>query len=198
MDISMQMFSGLKQEQNLSAQALQSVQLLQMTTGELEATIAKELEENPLLEMDESAEDGGPIEPVEQTENPETENSLKEVGEEVYSKEDWDGLFDSSFADTERPLKDLNAFDPEKEEWKNQRKSVSSMQDKLKEQLRDWDRPKEVLELVEGVTKLDKIEFKSHEEEQAENFKKIFVSMVLVLHLNQLPILLFCCMVFIF
>lgn len=36
---------------------------------------------------------------------------------------------------------------------------------------------KEVLELVEGVTKLDKIEFKSKEEEQAENFKKIFVSM---------------------
>ena len=35
----------------------------------------------------------------------------------------------------------------------------------------------EVLELVEGVTKLDKIEFKSKEDEQAENFKKIFVSM---------------------
>lgn len=35
----------------------------------------------------------------------------------------------------------------------------------------------EVLELVQGVTKLDKIEFKSQEEEQAENFKKIFVSM---------------------
>lgn len=34
-----------------------------------------------------------------------------------------------------------------------------------------------VLTLVLGVTKLDKIEFKSHEEEQAENFKKIFVSM---------------------
>ncbi len=36
---------------------------------------------------------------------------------------------------------------------------------------------KEILTLVEGVTKLDKIEFKSKEEEQAENFKKIFVSM---------------------
>ncbi len=35
----------------------------------------------------------------------------------------------------------------------------------------------EILTLVTGVTKLDKIEFKSHEEEQAENFKKIFVSM---------------------
>ena len=35
----------------------------------------------------------------------------------------------------------------------------------------------EILGLVLGVTKLDKIEFKSREEEQAENFKKIFVSM---------------------
>ncbi len=35
----------------------------------------------------------------------------------------------------------------------------------------------EILELVLGVTKLDKIEFKSQEEEQAENFKKIFVPM---------------------
>ncbi len=35
----------------------------------------------------------------------------------------------------------------------------------------------EVLNLVLGVTKLDKIEFKSTEEKQAENFKKIFVSM---------------------
>ncbi len=35
----------------------------------------------------------------------------------------------------------------------------------------------EILTLVQGVTKLDKIEFKSKKEEQAENFKKIFVSM---------------------
>ncbi len=35
----------------------------------------------------------------------------------------------------------------------------------------------EILSLVVGVTKLEKIEFKSFEEEQAENFKKIFVSM---------------------
>ena len=35
----------------------------------------------------------------------------------------------------------------------------------------------EVLSLVEGVTKLDKIVFKSQEEEEAENFRKIFIAM---------------------
>ena len=35
----------------------------------------------------------------------------------------------------------------------------------------------EVLELVLGVTKLEQIEFTSKEEEQAENFRKIFVAM---------------------
>nr|MDE5942607.1 bifunctional (p)ppGpp synthetase/guanosine-3',5'-bis(diphosphate) 3'-pyrophosphohydrolase [Clostridia bacterium] len=35
----------------------------------------------------------------------------------------------------------------------------------------------EILILVEGVTKLDKIRFQSHEDEDAENFRKIFVAM---------------------
>ncbi|MFQ7035080.1 MAG: HD domain-containing protein [Candidatus Borkfalkia sp.] len=35
----------------------------------------------------------------------------------------------------------------------------------------------EILGLVSGVTKLDKIVFKSREEEEAENFRKIFVAM---------------------
>lgn len=35
----------------------------------------------------------------------------------------------------------------------------------------------EVLTLVSGVTKLEKIVFKSHEEEEAENFRKMFVAM---------------------
>lgn len=35
----------------------------------------------------------------------------------------------------------------------------------------------EIMTLVDGVTKLDKISFRSHEEEDAENFRKIFVAM---------------------
>ncbi|MDE5667874.1 MAG: HD domain-containing protein, partial [Clostridia bacterium] len=36
---------------------------------------------------------------------------------------------------------------------------------------------KEIMTLVDGVTKLDKITFRTHEEEDAENFRKIFVAM---------------------
>ncbi len=36
---------------------------------------------------------------------------------------------------------------------------------------------KEIMTLVDGVTKLDKIHFRTHEEEDAENFRKIFVAM---------------------
>ena len=36
---------------------------------------------------------------------------------------------------------------------------------------------KEILTLVDGVTKLDKINYHTHEEEDAENFRKIFVAM---------------------
>ncbi|MCI8820289.1 MAG: bifunctional (p)ppGpp synthetase/guanosine-3',5'-bis(diphosphate) 3'-pyrophosphohydrolase [Clostridia bacterium] len=35
----------------------------------------------------------------------------------------------------------------------------------------------EILTLVDGVTKLDKISFRTHEDEDAENFRKIFVAM---------------------
>lgn len=36
---------------------------------------------------------------------------------------------------------------------------------------------KEIVDLVEGVTKLDKLQFVNHEVAQAENFRKIFISM---------------------
>lgn len=151
MNLSMQINSGIRQEQNLSIQAIQSAELLQKTTQELQVAIEKELEENPLLEMDDSGDYSSEEEGKgkEDSEFPEGESSLTEVGAEEYPKEDWDGLLDSSLGDAEKPLKDLNAPDPEKEEWKNQYKSVASMQDKLREQLVDWNLSKEVLELVE-------------------------------------------------
>lgn len=49
---------------------------------------------------------------------------------------------------------------------------TSVTHDQLKEEFGD-----EIVELVEGVTKLDKLQFVNREEAQAENFRKIFVAM---------------------
>lgn len=54
MDLGIQLKQGMKLEQNLSPQMLQSIKLLQMNSMELETTISQELEANPLLEMDET------------------------------------------------------------------------------------------------------------------------------------------------
>ena len=42
----------------------------------------------------------------------------------------------------------------------------------------------DVLNLVQGVTKLGKLQFKSKEERQAENFRRLFIAMVKMLQQN--------------
>ncbi|MBR2159951.1 MAG: bifunctional (p)ppGpp synthetase/guanosine-3',5'-bis(diphosphate) 3'-pyrophosphohydrolase, partial [Clostridia bacterium] len=52
---------------------------------------------------------------------------------------------------------------------------VEDTEYKIEDIIREYG--EEVATLVEGVTKLDKINFTSKEEEQAENFRKIFIAM---------------------
>ena len=86
MDLSMQIHSGIRQEQNLSAQTLQSVQLLQMTTHELEVAIEKELSENPLLEMDAPSDSSNEEEKRIESDT-ENENPLNEFSADDFPKD---------------------------------------------------------------------------------------------------------------
>ena len=52
MDLGIQLKQGMKLDQTLSPQMLQSIKMLQMNSMELETAISQELEVNPLLEMD--------------------------------------------------------------------------------------------------------------------------------------------------
>ena len=75
MDLGIQLKQGMKLEQNLSPQMLQSIKLLQMNSMELETTISQELEANPLLEMDET-----PDSRLESIDAPTRESSRQEIG----------------------------------------------------------------------------------------------------------------------
>lgn len=154
MDLNLQLGTRLKQEQTLSAQMLQSVNILQMNSLELETAIKQEIEVNPLLETvepGESAEETFDGDGAEQPGALESDDSDGvEAGMlETQASIDWDSLFKEGFAGSERPLKDLNAPDPEDEEWRNQTKSVASLQEKLMEQLRGWKRPPRIVAIVE-------------------------------------------------
>ena len=152
MNLGMQLGTNVKLEQALTAQMLQSVQILQMTTQDLELAVKQELNENPLLEMDENeAEEMSTEDTPEEEKYLESDESddaeagmLNDNSKEI----DWEEFFNEGFANAESPLKDLNVPDYEEEEWKNQTKDTISVQDKLYAQVRDWKRPQEILDIV--------------------------------------------------
>ena len=51
MNLGMQLNQGVRLEQTLSPQMLQSITILQMNTLDLETAIKQETEQNPLLEL---------------------------------------------------------------------------------------------------------------------------------------------------
>lgn len=154
MNIGMQMNQGVRLEQTLSPQMLQSITILQMNALDLETAIKQETEQNPLLELtdteertDELNEEYSEEDSGTRLEEDDVERGLIDDPDE--KDIDWDKYFEEGFADAERPLKDLNTPDPEEEEWSRQSTEAQSMQDFLKAQLRNWKRPERIVAVVE-------------------------------------------------
>lgn len=138
-------------QQKLAPQLIQSLRLLQMPTLELEQLIQQELEMNPLLEIDEEANQD-----LEEAEAPEPEASDAAKEEETSESEetDADPLEELEFEDADLDNKDqfdeddwdlyLNEsgysspreeFDPNVEDWTHDGASLRSLEDSLREQL---------------------------------------------------------------
>lgn len=154
MNIGMQMNQGVRLEQTLSPQMLQSITILQMNALDLETAIKQETEQNPLLELTDSEERTDELnenrseEDLDiRLEDDDVERGLIDDPDEKLI--DWDKYFEEGFVDAERPLKDLNTPDPEEEEWSRQSTETQSMQDFLKAQLRGWKRPERIVVVVE-------------------------------------------------
>lgn len=173
MDIGMNLGTGLKQEQTLSPQLLQSINILQKTSLEIETAIKEEVENNPLLELDDSAPDE-----EREVRDDELPDSGTDYGDDANSNYDPDNNFDDrslddsammdrgmldnpnegdlnyerylsdgSF-DEDAPFKDLNASSKDSdEEWDRPIKDVGkSLQDQLRDQLLLWSGTRELLE----------------------------------------------------
>lgn len=175
MDIGVQLGQGQRLEQTLSPQLLQSVSILQKTSQELEVAIKEEVEANPLLEIDEaSSEDVSYEEIAEEAASMESpkindDDYMDGVDPREYERGDledsatvdtgmlddatnadldWGSYLNDGYSDTDAPFKDLNASPKNQdEEWDRPIKDTDmSLQDKLKNQLREWNGTRELQE----------------------------------------------------
>ena len=138
-------------QQKMAPQLIQSLQLLQMSTLELELEIKQQLELNPLLEesMEQLEEREEPKEEVEAVKE---EEELPQETEEV----DWDAMLDEQF-DTGSYNSERTEYDPnwevDREPQENRITTIPPLVERLHEQLALSDLPiedREIGELIIG------------------------------------------------
>jgi RNA polymerase sigma-54 factor len=125
-----------------------------MNTLDLETAIKQEVETNPLLEI-EDGENKTELENIsenhdttpEHTESSDTEREL--MNSQSDNDIDWDKYMSDGFQNAEAPLKDLNSPDPDDDDIHPENKGFQSLQDYLKNQLREWKRPPRIVTIVE-------------------------------------------------
>lgn len=177
MDLGMQLGQSQRLEQTLSPQLLQSVTILQKTALELDTAIKEEIEANPLLELDDGPDDFEevPLEPA-----PESDGDFELSGDakreemdfergtlEDSADTDYDILDNTSDADwvkrledgadnADAPFKDLNSRDVDEDFDLPQKDRDASLQDRLLDQLREWNGTRLLLEQLKesGCTEL--------------------------------------------
>lgn len=147
MDHSMQMTQrlGLRLEQKLSPQLIQSMELLQLPMMELSARIDQEMQENPTLELAEAEEP---------RESPE---SSADDGEFNADETDFDKLsgmdkeWDQYFQATSRPRRRSGEESDANQALANTAAPSETLQEYLAEQMRMMDLPDGLAELAEGI-----------------------------------------------
>ncbi|MEC7227472.1 MAG: hypothetical protein VXW00_11430, partial [Candidatus Latescibacterota bacterium] len=133
----------------MAPQLIQSLQLLQMSTLELELEIKQQLELNPLLE--ETMEQREEVEePAEEVEALKEEEELPQESEEV----DWDALLDDQF-DTGSYNSERTEYDPnwevDREPQENRITAIPPLVEQLHEQLALGDLSIELREIGEYI-----------------------------------------------
>jgi len=137
-------------QQKMAPQLIQSLQLLQMSTLELELEIKQQLELNPLLEESMEQIEESEEQPKEEVEALKEEEELPQEAEEV----DWDALlgeqFDTGSYNSERTEYDPN-WEVDREPQENRITAIPPLVDQLHEQLALSDLSIENREIGESI-----------------------------------------------
>ncbi len=144
MDFSMQMTQrlGLRLEQKLSPQLIQSMELLQLPMMELSARIDREMQENPTLELTE----------VEESPEPSADNEFDSNETEFDKLSVMDKEWDQYFQATSRPRRRSSDDEADvNQALANTAAPSETLQEYLAEQWRMMDRPDGLDELAEGI-----------------------------------------------
>ncbi|MCL2101153.1 MAG: RNA polymerase factor sigma-54 [Fibromonadales bacterium] len=145
----MNISQGMRIDQKLSAQAILTSQILQMSSLELEAAIQQELETNPLLEIDDSSETNESESDWEEFET-EASSDDSDIGlldePEQKSNIDWDDYFKEGFKDSEP--EDFSRRDPDEDDWERPQSYDLDVQQYLLNQLKDRNLPEKVYECL--------------------------------------------------
>ena len=139
---------SLSLQQRMAPQLIQSLQLLQMSTLELELEIKQQMEINPLLEE--------PEEEVEEAESEDTEEGLQEEAELPEDMEDvnWETLledqFDQNSYNNETPEYDPN-WEQDREPQQNRITTMPPLADLLHDQLTETDLEGDDIEIADFI-----------------------------------------------
>ncbi len=139
-------------EQRIAPQQINALKLLQMNIQSLEQEIKNELEENPVLELDEDFKETEGVIEEQKYEDPEKELEIKEDKEEV----EWDVIEDSyelEEYDTSYLQERITKEDEEKYEIERFVKNSKSLQEHLLEQANlrfDSEEDKKIAEFIIG------------------------------------------------
>ena len=148
MPVQMNISQGMQIDQKLSAQTIIASQILQMNSLELETAIQQELEINPLLEMDDSSDNGetGEMETSDEHIASDIDRGLLDDPEKN-SDLNWDDYFQDGFKDTEP--EDFSRRDPDEDDWERPQSYDLDIQQYLLNQIKDRNLTQEVYECVE-------------------------------------------------
>ncbi len=130
MSLGLELNVGMKLEQKLSPQMIQSLKLLQVTALQLEAMITEELEVNPLLEKeDDNNSDNNSSDSEEKSQK---DGEYEEINPEKNKEEvDWEAFFEDGFDPGYRQSEDVS----HKDKFERVPVSGTTLQDFLRAQL---------------------------------------------------------------